>query len=388
MKPTSTKIGGFHASFIRQMTEYANQCGAYNLAQGFPDFDPPEPLRQRLARAAQEGPHQYQSSWGSEHFRRALAAKCSHFMQVDVNPDTNVVVTAGSTEAMISAVLALTNPGDKMVIFSPYYGNYLTNCLLTECEPIYVELRGEDFRFDEAELERACADPATKVVVLNNPSNPSGKVFSREELETIARLVEKYDLYVVTDDVYEHIYYEPNELVYFATLPGMWERTVSCGSLSKTYAITGWRLGYVVAPPELADLVDRVHDSLTVCAAAPLMEAATAGLELPWSYYDQLREDYTHRRELFCSGLDALGVRYIKPEGAYYTLVDISEFGYEDDVEFAHDLARKVGVAPVPGSPFFAREEHRYVRMHFAKSDRYLTEALERLKRIDVLRRS
>ena len=379
MQQLSDKTAHFTDSVIRRMTRVSMRYDAINLSQGFPDFDPPKPILDRLAKVAYEGPHQYAITWGAPNFRAALAAKQSPRMGLDIDPETQIVVTCGSTEAMMCSVLTVANPGDRVVVFSPFYENYGADAILCGAEPTYVELHAPEFTFDDAELEAACARPGTKALILCNPSNPTGHVFSRSELESIARMAEKYDLWVITDEVYEHIVYEPYEHVYFASLPGMAPRTLSCSSLSKTYSMTGWRLGYVIAPAEVTDRLRKVHDFLTVGAAAPLMEAAVAGLQLPQSYYDDLRDLYTHKRDLFCAGLAERGLTFVEPEGAYYVMVDISDFGYASDEEFAVDLAKKVGVGAVPGSCFFNAPENRFIRFHFAKSDEVLQAALARL---------
>ena len=379
MQQLSDKTAHFTDSVIRRMTRVSMRYDAINLSQGFPDFDPPKPILDRLAKVAYEGPHQYAITWGAPNFRAALAAKQSPRMGLDIDPETQIVVTCGSTEAMMCSVMTVANPGDRVVVFSPFYENYGADAILCGAEPTYVELHAPEFTFDDAELEAACARPGTKALILCNPSNPTGHVFSRSELESIARMAEKYDLWVITDEVYEHIVYEPYEHVYFASLPGMAPRTLSCSSLSKTYSMTGWRLGYVIAPAEVTDRLRKVHDFLTVGAAAPLMEAAVAGLQLPQSYYDDLRDLYTHKRDLFCAGLAERGLTFVEPEGAYYVMVDISDFGYASDEEFAVDLAKKVGVGAVPGSCFFNAPENRFIRFHFAKSDEVLQAALARL---------
>ena len=379
MQQLSDKTAHFTDSVIRRMTRVSMRYDAINLSQGFPDFDPPKPILDRLAKVAYEGPHQYAITWGAPNFRAALAAKQSPRMGLDIDPETQIVVTCGSTEAMMCSVMTVSNPGDRVVVFSPFYENYGADAILCGAEPTYVELHAPEFTFDDAELEAACARPGTKALILCNPSNPTGHVFSRSELESIARMAEKYDLWVITDEVYEHIVYEPYEHVYFASLPGMAPRTLSCSSLSKTYSMTGWRLGYVIAPAEVTDRLRKVHDFLTVGAAAPLMEAAVAGLQLPQSYYDDLRDLYTHKRDLFCAGLAERGLTFVEPEGAYYVMVDISDFGYASDEEFAVDLAKRVGVGAVPGSCFFNAPENRFIRFHFAKSDEVLQAALARL---------
>ena len=379
MQQLSNKTSHFTDSVIRRMTRVSMKYDAINLSQGFPDFDPPAEILDRLAQVAHEGPHQYAITWGAPNFRAALAAKQAPRMGIPIDPETQVVVTCGSTEAMMCSVMTVCNPGDRVVVFSPFYENYGADAILCDAEPTYVELRAPEFTFDEAELEAACARPNTKALILCNPSNPTGHVFTRAELDAIARLADKYDLWVITDEVYEHIVYAPYEHVYFARLPGMAERTLSCSSLSKTYSMTGWRLGYVIAPAEVTDRLRKVHDFLTVGAAAPLMEAAVVGLELPQSYYDNLRELYTHKRNLFCEGLRERGFEFVEPEGAYYVMCDISSCGYDNDEEFAVDFCKKVGVGAVPGSCFFHAPENRFVRFHFAKSDEVLNAALSRL---------
>ena len=384
MKKLSERTAGFTESVIRKMTRVSNQYGAVNLSQGFPDFEPPGEITDRLAKIAGIGPHQYALTWGAQNFREALAKKQEHFYGMKVDPDNEIVVTCGSTEAMMAAMMSVCNPGDKVVIFSPFYENYGADTILSGAEPIYVPLKPPAFDFDGNELESAIKREGVKALVLCNPSNPCGKVFTRDELKMIAELAIKYDIYVITDEVYEHIVYQPNVHTCIAALPGMRERTIICNSLSKTYSITGWRLGFVMASPEIIDRVKKVHDFLTVGAAAPLMEAAVVGLRFGDSYYEGLREHYTHMKNLFTDGLKDIGLRFSNPQGAYYVLVDISEFGYESDMVFCEDLARKAGVGAVPGSSFFKEPENRYIRFHFAKQDATLMEALNRLADIRV----
>lgn len=379
MKKLSDRTAIFTDSVIRRMTRVADQYGAINLSQGFPDFEPPKEITDRLAQVAEEGPHQYAVTFGAANFREALARKQEHFSGVAVDPDREIVVTCGSTEAMMAAMMSVCNPGDKVVVFSPFYENYGADAILSGAEPIYVPLKPPAFDFDADRLEQAMKQEGVKALILCNPSNPCGKVFTKEELQIIADLAIKYDIYVITDEVYEHIVYEPSAHHYISALPSMKERTIICNSLSKTYSITGWRLGYVIAAPEIIDRVKKVHDFLTVGAAAPLMEAAVVGLQFENSYYEKLREIYTHKRELFLSGLEQIGLNFTRPQGAYYVLMDISEFGYEDDEQFCIDLAKKVGVAAVPGSSFFKEDVRNLVRFHFAKQDETLTVALDRL---------
>ena len=379
MQPLSDRTAGFTDSVIRRMTRISNKYGAVNLSQGFPDFDPPKEILDRLAEVAHEDYHQYSITWGAQNFREALAAKQTHYMGRAIDPDSEIVVTCGSTEAMMTAMMTVTNPGDKVVIFSPFYENYGADTILSGAEPIYVPLTPPDFNFDPEVLENAFRQHP-KALILCNPSNPCGKVFTRAELETIAALAKKYDVYVITDEVYEHIVYAPHTHTYFATLPGMWERTISCSSLSKTYSVTGWRLGYVIALAPIIERAKKVHDFLTVGAAAPLQEAVIPGLKFGQDYYDDLLQKYTHKRDLFCKGLDDLGLVHNIPQGAYYVMLDISAFGYDSDLQFCEDLAAKVGVGAVPGSSFFREPVNHLIRFHFAKKDDTLNEALNRLE--------
>ena len=383
MKELSNRTATFTDSVIRRMTRISNKYGAVNLSQGFPDFDPPAQLLNSLGIIATDPKplyHQYSITWGSLAMREALAAKQEHFMGMPVNPNENIVVTCGSTEAMMAAMMTVTNPGDKVVIFSPFYESYGADTILSGAEPIYVPLNPPAFDFDREVLEAAFRDNDPKAIVLCNPSNPCGKVFTREELTFIADLCKQYDAYCITDEVYEHIVYAPHEHVYMATLPGMFERTISCSSLSKTYSITGWRLGYTIAPAQITERIKKVHDFLTVGAAAPLQEAVVTALNFDDSYYDEVLNLYTAKRDLFCQGLDSIGLEHNVPQGAYYVMMDISEFGYDSDLEFCEDLASKVGVGAVPGSSFFREPVNHLIRFHFAKRDETLNAALENLK--------
>lgn len=377
----SARTAGFTDSVIRRMTRISNQYGAVNLSQGFPDFNPPQAILDRLARVSGEDFHQYSVTWGAQNLREALARKQSRYMGFPVDPNGEVTVTCGSTEAMMAAMMTVADPGDKVIVFSPFYENYGADAILCGAEPVYVPLAPPDFRFDPEALEDAFR-LRPKALILCNPSNPCGRVFTREELELIAGLAAKYDAYVITDEVYEHIVYAPHRHTYFASLPGMRERTVSCSSLSKTYSITGWRLGYTIAPPEITDRIKKVHDFLTVGAAAPLQEAVIPGLHFGQDYYDGLLAEYTRKRDLFLKGLDDLKLRHTTPEGAYYVLLDISEFGYESDLRFCEELAEKVGVGAVPGSSFFREPVNHLIRLHFAKQDGTLLEALNRLENL------
>lgn len=383
MKELSNRTATFTDSVIRRMTRISNKYGAVNLSQGFPDFDPPAQLLNSLGIIATDPKplyHQYSITWGSLAMREALAAKQEHFMGMPINPNENIVITCGSTEAMMAAMMTVTNPGDKVVIFSPFYENYGADTILSGAEPIYVPLNPPAFDFDREVLEAAFRDNDPKAIVLCNPSNPCGKVFTREELTFIADLCKQYDAYCITDEVYEHIVYAPHEHVYMATLPGMFERTISCSSLSKTYSITGWRLGYTIAPAEITERIKKVHDFLTVGAAAPLQEAVVTALNFDDSYYQEVLDLYTAKRDLFCQGLDSIGLEHNVPQGAYYVMMDVSEFGYDSDLEFCEDLASKVGVGAVPGSSFFREPVNHLIRFHFAKRDETLNAALENLK--------
>lgn len=375
----SQKTARFNESLIRRMTRISNECGAINLSQGFPDFDPPRFLMDRLAEVAYEGPHQYPITWGAPNFRAAVAKKQSHFMGRPLDPNENVLITIGSTEAMIDALIALCDAGDKVGVFSPYFENYIAEIIMAGAEPVYVPLHPPTFDFDPEQLEDAFRQ-GIKALILCNPSNPSGKVFTYDELKIIADLAVKYDAYIITDEVYEHIIYAPNKHIYMNSLPGMWERTISCSSLSKTYHITGWRLGYVIAPKEILDKIKQVHDFMTVGAPSPLMEACLVGLNQPQAYYDELGALYEHMKSVFVGGLKDLGFSYTDPQGAYYVMVNVGEFAKGDDVGFCEWMARNVGVAAVPACTFFKEDQHDWVRFHFAKRDETLYEALNRLE--------
>jgi len=378
MNQLSDRTQGFTDSVIRRMTRVSLKYGAVNLSQGFPDFEPPHEILDRLAEVSHEDFHQYSITWGAQNFREALAEKQSRLMGRKIDPNSEIVVTCGGTEAMMAAMMTVANPGDKVIVFSPFYENYGADAILSGAEPIYVPLYPPEFSFHPDELETAFRQHP-KALILCNPSNPCGKVFTFDELKTIADLAEKYDAFVITDEVYEHIVYTPNRHVYFASLPGMWERTISCSSLSKTYSITGWRLGYIIAPSCIVDVAKKVHDFLTVGAAAPLQEAAVTGLKFGDAYYKQLQNKYTKKRELFLRGLDDLKIVHTVPQGAYYVMLDISEFGFKSDLEFCEVLARDVGLGAVPGSSFFRENVNHLIRLHFAKKDETLNEALNRL---------
>ena len=381
MPATARRLEGFTESVIRGMTRLANQHGALNLSQGFPDFDPPEALLAALERATRGPHHQYAVTWGAPRFRQALASKVNRCTGLALDPDQHFVVTCGSTEAMMAAMMTACDPGDKVIVFSPFYENYAADAILSGAEPIFVPLRAPDFAYDPAELARAF-EQKPKAIIVCNPSNPCGKVFTRAELTEIVGLAERHDAFVITDEPYEHIVYAPHAHVHVAALPGAFERTITCNSLSKTYSITGWRLGYVQAAPHIIQRARKVHDFLTVGAAAPLQEAAVAGLELPMSYYQEMAAGYARKRTLFSGLLAKTGLKYTEPQGAYYSLLDISPLGFKTDTEAAEWMVKEVGLAGVPGSSFFREPEHRYIRFHFAKKEETLLAAGEKLARL------
>lgn len=381
MAQLSNVLDGFSESVIRKMTRIANKYDAINLSQGFPDFDPPKEIIESLKTVAENGPHQYEVTWGSQLFRESLAKKQEKFMGIDIHPDKNIVVTCGSTEAMMVAMHTVCNPGDKVIIFSPFYENYTADTILTGAEPIYVPLIPPEFNFDKKILREAFEQGA-KALILCNPSNPTGKVFTKEELEYIAKLSIEFDTFVITDEVYEHLVYPPYKHTYIASLPNMKERTINCSSLSKTYSITGWRLGYIIAPENIINVCKKVHDFLTVGAAAPLQKAAVTGLDFGDEYYENLTNYYDKKRKLFLDGLDKIGLKYYAPQGTYYVLVDISEFKEKDDNKFCEWMIKNIKVAAVPGSSFFREPVNNYIGFHFAKKDETLKEALKRLEKL------
>lgn len=384
MKNLSNRATSFTESVIRKMTLVANKYNSINLAQGFPEFDPPVEILNRLQEISLTGPHQYSITCGAKNLREAIAKKHEKLTGNTTNPEENVVVTCGGTEAMMASMMAITNPGDKVIIFSPFYENYKADAILSGAEPIFVKLNPPNFDFDIDELENAFKQNP-KAIILCNPSNPSGKVFTREELQIIADFAEKYDTYVVTDEVYEHIVYKPYVHTYFASLPKMKDRTITTTSLSKTYSITGWRLGYTIANKEITQAIKSVHDFLTVGAAAPLQEAAIVGLNFGDEYYEKLQEKYTHKRDIFLNGLKEIGLDFYSPQGTYFVMVDISKFKRKSDYDFCVELSQKIGVTPVPGSSFFKDDNNDYVRFHFAKNDDTLIEAINRLRKINDL---
>ena len=387
MRRLSERVGTFTDSVIRRMTRISDEYGAINLSQGFPDFDPPKPILDALAKAAYEGPHQYSVTFGAPNIRKALAEKFRRTAGVEVDPATQVTVTCGGTEAMMCAMMTICNPGDKVLVFSPFYENYGADAILSGAEPIYVPLVPPEYDFDLGIIERGFQDGA-KAIVICNPSNPCGKVFSYAELSAIARLAIKYDAWVVTDEVYEHMVYAPAKHVYMASLPGMAERTITCNSLSKTFSITGWRLGYLIGSEEVIEAAKKVHDFLTVGAPAPLQEAACVGLNFEESYYEELNALYTRKRNYFIEGLDRIGLKHNVPEGTYFVMIDISdylampEFEGWTDLEFCEWMIKNIGVAAVPGSSFFKEPVNHLIRLHFAREEATIDEALRRLEKL------
>lgn len=390
MPQLSKRVENFTDSVIRRMTRISDEYGAINLSQGFPDFDPPKEIMDALAKAAYAGPHQYSVTYGADNFREALARKQEKAIGRKIDPDKEIVVTCGGTEAMMCAMMTICNPGDKVMVFSPFYENYGADAILSGAEPIYIPLVPPTYEFDRRLVEEGFRQGA-KAIIVCNPSNPCGKVFSEEELMAIGSLAVKYDAFVVTDEVYEHMVYAPNKHVCMAALPGMYEHTITCNSLSKTYSITGWRLGYLIGPEEVIEAAKKVHDFLTVGAAAPLQEAAVAGLNFPESYYQQLLKIYTEKRDYFLAGLDRIGLEHNVPQGTYFVLIDIQKFlnlpkfqGWTD-LEFCEWMIQNIGVAAVPGSSFFKEEVNHLIRLHFAREKETIDEAMERLAKLQEL---
>ena len=388
MPPLSHRVSTFTDSVIRRMTRIANAHGAINLSQGFPDFPPPAAMTNALARVAHEGPHQYPVTYGAPNFRAALAKKQEQFYGLAIDPETEIVVTCGGTEAMMAAMLTVCNPGDKVIVFSPFYENYGADAILSGADPIFIPLVPPAFTFDRAALEAAFRQGA-KAIIVCNPSNPCGRVFTRDELTTIGELATRYDAFIITDEVYEHIVFAPYEHINAATLPGLRDRVICASSLSKTYSITGWRLGYLIGPAAVIECAKKVHDFLTVGAASPLQEAAVAGLTFPKAYYEELALMYTRKRERFLHGLDEIGLEHTVPQGTYFVMVDINRFLAREvchgwtDTQFCEWMIRTVGVAAVPGSSFFREPVHHLVRLHFARGEDTLDEAIRRLGRME-----
>ncbi len=379
----SHRISNFTESVIREMTRLAIQHQAVNLAQGFPDFGAADEIKRAAQDAIAADFNQYAITWGAKPFRDAIAAKVQKWYGLDYDTERKITVCCGATEGMIAALLAVTNPGDEIVIFEPYYENYGPDALLCDARRKLVQLKPPDWTFDPDDLRRAFSSK-TKAIILNSPHNPTGKVFTRAELEIIASLCQEFDALAITDEIYEHILYDGASHIPIATLPGMRERTVLVNSLSKTYSVTGWRVGFVLAAPDLSDSIRKVHDFLTVGAAAPLQQAGVVALNLPDSYYEKLMVEYQKRRDFLLQRLDQAGFRCYRPQGAYYIMTDISDFGFADDLSFARHLIEDVGVAAVPGSSFFSDSAAgaALIRFCFCKKYETLEQAGNRLRRI------
>ena len=390
MPKLSDRVGTFTDSVIRRMTRICNKYDAINLSQGFPDWDPPKEMLDSLAKTAYTGPHQYAITFGAKNFRDAVCAKQSKAIGREIDPEKEIVITCGSTESMMCAMMTICNPGDKVLVFSPFYENYGADAILSGASPIYVPLVPPTYDYDINIIEQGFKDGA-KAIVVCNPSNPCGKVFTKEELTEICSLAVKYDAFVITDEVYEHIVFDPYKHVHASGLPGMFDHVITCNSLSKTYSITGWRLGYLIGPEFVVEGARKVHDFLTVGAAAPLQEAAVQAFLMPDEYYAELKEKYTQKRNKFLAGLDEAGLKHNVPQGSYFVMVDISNFLELDqfkgwtDLEFCEWVIKNIGVAAVPGSSFFREPINNLIRFHFARSEEVLDEAIRRLHKMAAL---
>lgn len=377
------RVKFFTESVIREMTRQANLYGAVNLAQGMPDFEAPQELKDAACQAIQDGFNQYAITWGAPVLRKAIAEKAKQFNGIDCLPDENITVCCGATEAMMAAMLALVNPGDEVIAFQPFYENYGPDGLLSGAKPVWVPMYAPDWKFDPEELRRAFG-PKTKAIIINTPNNPTGRVFTREELTLIAELCQEHNVYALTDEIYEHIIYNDQPHISIATLPGMAERTVTISGLSKTYSVTGWRLGYCIAPREVTNGIRKVHDFLTVGAPHPLQVAGAIAMAFPDSYYQKMLAEYRERREVLLGYLEQAGFAFSAPEGAYYVMTDIAGLGWNHDLEFTNWLVKDIGVAVVPGSSFYAPPEdgRTKVRFMFAKKTETLHQAGERLLKL------
>ena len=376
----SKKAQYFTESVIRQMTRLAKQYGAINLAQGMPDFEAPPRIKSAAIKAIREDMNQYEITWGSVELREAIVEKARSFNGIEANPETDITVTCGSTEAMTGSIIAVTDPGEEVIIPEPFYENYVPATIIAGARPRHVALRAPDFRFNEEELKKSF-NSRTKAIILNTPNNPAGKVFAEEELRVVADLCADYDALAITDEIYEYIVYDGRRHISIATIGDMHDRTVTISGLSKTYSVTGWRLGYAIAAKDITSAIRKVHDFTTVCAPTPLQRAAVEALKLPQSYYVSLAKNYQKRRDFIVKSLTDVGFDPVKPEGAYYVLANFSALSKKDDVEFARYLVEEASVASVPGSSFYAHPEmgRKSVRFHFSKKDQTLREAADRL---------
>ncbi|MHB8540028.1 MAG: pyridoxal phosphate-dependent aminotransferase [Candidatus Acidiferrales bacterium] len=379
----SEKAGQFTESVIREMTRLALAHDAVNLSQGFPDFGAPEEIKAAARDAITRDINQYAITWGAKSLRNAIAEKFQRTQGVTIDPEREITVCCGSTEAMMAAMMAIINPGDEVVVFEPFYENYGPDAILSGASPRFVRLRAPDWSFDAEELARAFSNK-TKAIILNTPNNPTGKVFSREEMETIRDLCVRHNAFLITDEIYEHMLYDGATHISAATIEGLRERTITINALSKTYSVTGWRVGWAIAPPEVSSAIRKVHDFLTVGAAAPLQEAGAVALRFPDSYYEQLASDYLQRRDRLLGILGGAGFQCFQPRGAYYIMTDISAFGFGNDVEFARYLVKEIGVAAVPGSSFYHNpaDGAQHLRFTFCKKESTLAEAARRLAKL------
>ncbi len=380
---TSFKASQFTESVIREMSRLAAQHNAVNLAQGFPDFPCPPELKEAACKAIQDDINQYAITWGDRSFREAIAEKSSRYLGMSINPETNVTVTCGATEAMAASMIATIDPGDEVIVFEPFYENYGPDAILAGAKPRYVNLYPPDWHFDAEELALAFNNK-TKGIIINTPHNPTGKVFSREELTLIAELCQKWGVLAFTDEIYEHILYDGAQHIAMGALPGMEDLTITINGLSKTYSVTGWRVGTILACEELTLAIRKVHDFLTVGAPAPLQRAGVAAMKLPQAYYEHLAQSYAEKRQAMLSILDEAGLPYFTPKGSYYVLCDISRFGFKTDMAFTHFLVKDIGVAVVPGSSFFRQSErgYSYVRFCFSKKPETLCAAKKKLVKL------
>jgi len=382
-KPISHKAAQFTESVIREMTRLAMEHGAINLSQGFPDFSAPEVLKKAAADAIFADVNQYAITWGAKNFRDAIVYKTKKFLGIDIDPEREITVSCGSTEAMIDVLLAVINPGDEVIVFEPFYENYGPDAIISGATPRFVQLRRPDWSFDEKELA-AAFNNKTKAIIINTPNNPTGKVFSREELQIIGNLCQKWDVLAITDEIYEHIIYDGEKHVSPITLDGMRERTIVVNGMSKTFSVTGWRVGYIIAPPGITGAIRKMHDFVTVGAPAPLQEAGAVALRLPDSYYLDLASHYQQRRDRLMKMLEAAGLNPMLPKGAYYIMCDVGKWGYPNDVEFAKFMVTEIGVATVPGSSFFSDPAagKDIIRFTFCKKEETLRAAEDRLKKL------
>ncbi len=384
----AARVGHFSESVIREMTRLAARHGAINLGQGMPDFETPQEIKDAAAKAIQDGYNQYAITWGAPALREAIAGKVTKFNGIPCDPERNVTVCCGATECMMATMLALVDPGDEVVIFQPFYENYGPDAIISGARPVWVPLRPPHWTFDPEELRRAFSS-RTKAIILNTPNNPTGHVFTHEELSLVADLCQRHDAFALADEIYEYIIHTDQPHVSIASLPGMLERTVTISGLSKTFSVTGWRLGYCIAPTELSNGIRKAHDFLTVGAPHPLQMAGVAALNLPDEYYAKLKRDYTRRRDLFLPHLREAGLTVYEPEGAYYVMTDVSSLGWDNDTEFVKAMIEQVGVSAVPGSSFYSPKEmgRTMVRFMFAKRDETLDAAGERLRSLKTMRK-